>query len=212
MQTITNTPVNRHVTNAEIEKFFPDNSIDITGKSLSIKRDEDGRIMKIVVDASMTDWQRDLFKAKFFYTESTVEEIGRFDILHNRARFNVDLTKNKKHIQVSMHIRTIGKLHNSYMILLNQTERSAPPKYQQNNTGLIRSLRIPLKTRNDYGLLNVFNSQTQIKQGTIQSSSYENSIAFSWNNTTDYISYFRFLSESNSHFNVGTTVVVHGWD
>ncbi len=149
MTTITNTPTNRHVTNAEIEKFFSDNSINITDKSLSIKRDEDGRIMKVVVDASMSDSQISMFKGVFFYTENTFEEIGRSSVLYNRLHFIVGLSKNKKHIQMSIHTLIDGELHNSYMILLNETARSAPPKYQQDNTGLIKSLRIPLKTRND---------------------------------------------------------------
>jgi len=56
--TITNTPSHRIVTDAQIQQFFSDNSIDITGKSLSIQRDEDGKIINVIVDVTMTDLKR----------------------------------------------------------------------------------------------------------------------------------------------------------
>ena len=208
---ITNTPVNRHVTNAAIEQWFSDNSIEITGKSLSIKRDEDGRIMKVEVDADMTDLQAYLFKVQFFYIESTLEEIGRVELSENVHTFNVDLTKNKNYIQMNIHTHIDGVLTKNYRMYFTNLSPS-PRAYSINNFGLGAALNFPLVTRDHYGLLSVSNLQTQIKQGVYNVSGYNRDTSFKWNNTTDYISTFRFRLNAQSYFKAGTTVVVHGWD
>ena len=211
--TITNTPANRHVTNAEIEQWFADETIDITGTKLSIKRDEDGRIMKVEVDKDISDLQVSLFKAKFFYTESTLEEIGREELTENVHEFTVNVSKNKKYIQMTIHTSIDGVLTPNYRMFINDREPNYNSmSYSINNLGLGRALNFRLVTRDHFGLLHISNSQTQIKQGVYHISNYKHNITFKWNNTTDYIKYFHFLLNDQSYFKAGTTVVIHGWD
>ncbi len=216
MTTITNTPVNRHVTNAEIEQFFPDNSIDITGKSLSIKRDEDGRIMKAIVDATMTDWQVDLFKAEFFYKESTIEEIAKVQAVLSGNNFSVPLSKIKNHLRIIFNIDTSGATGDT-AVQITFNSGSNTNKYSTSLHGIGDSIAFGKEQRNNanaMGRMNIVNKKTQTKQGFGYYSGSDNiakNFTLTWNNTSDNITSIHFKVDAQAT-NMISYVLVEGWN
>ncbi len=66
MTTITNLNSNSFVTDAQIKQWFADNSINITGKSIFIQRNTNGVLLKVIVDVTVTDAQKNKFKSNLF--------------------------------------------------------------------------------------------------------------------------------------------------
>lgn len=214
--TITNTPANRHVTNAEIEQFFSDNSIDITGKSLSIKRDEDGRIMEVIVDTTMSDWQLSLFKARFFYTKNMVEEIARVQDFKNGNNFSVSLSKIKRYLRIIFNISTLGPYDNK-AVQITFNSGSNTNKYSTSLHGIGDSIEFE-KEKDEFpnakGRMYIVNEKTQTKQGFGYYSGSDNitkQFTLTWNNTSDNITSINFKIDSVVNV-MAAYLLVEGWN
>ncbi len=214
--TITNTPTNRPVTNAEIKQWFTYNIIDITGKSLSIKRDEDGRIMEVVVDASMSDLQVSLFRDEFFYTESTIEELAKVQEFKDVNNFSVPLSKIKSYLRIIFNIDTSGAtLNKAVQITFNSGSNTN--KYSTSLHGIGNSIAFGKEQRNNanaMGKMYIVNEKTQTKQGFGYYSGSDNiakNFTFTWNNTSDDITSINFKVDGVTNVMM-VYLLVEGWD